>query len=244
MTVTGDTAAPAKQGGLFEDLIEVLYAPAKVFDRTRYAGVGKYLLATTAIILVIVVATRGLMQPFMDAQFDLSVKLQAAKGTPMPEQAIEAGRKFASITLIVISALTMLIGPLLNALFLMLSGKIFGASLPFGRAAVIAALAGVPRIFSWIAIAVQGLLLPEGTMPRSMADASLGPARFVDPETTSPAIVALLSNIDIFRIWQIVLLGIGVSVVAKVTRMNGYLTAVVAVGIATALSLIPGVLAG
>lgn len=244
MTVTGDTTAPATQGGLFEDLIEVLYAPSKVFDRTRYAGVGKYLVATTAIILVIVIATRGLMQPYMDAQFDLSMKLAAAKGTPMPDNAIEAGRKFSSYALIGISALTMLIGPLLNALFLVLAGKIFGASLPFGRAAVIAALAGVPRIFSWIAIALQGLMLPEGAMPRSMADASLGPARFVDPETTAPPVLALLSNIDVFRIWQIVLLGIGVSVVAKVTRMNGFLVAIVAIAIATALSLIPGALAG
>lgn len=244
MTVTGDTAAPAKQGGLFEDLIEVLYSPAKVFDRTRNAGVGKYLLVTTVIILVIVIATRGLMQPYMDAQFDLSVKLAAAKGTPMPENAIEAGRKFSSYGLVAVAALTMLIGPLLNAVFLVLGGKIFGAPLSFARASVIAALAGVPRLFTWVAIALQGMMLPEGTMPRSMADASLGPARFVDPETTPQAIVALLSNIDVFRIWQIVLLGIGVSVVARVTRMNGYLTAIVAVGLATALSLIPGALQG
>ncbi len=244
MTVTGDTAAPAKQGGLFEDLIEVLYAPSKVFERTRYAGVGKYLVATTAIILVIVFAMRGLMQPYMDAQFDLGIRLAAAKGTPMPENAIEAGRKFSSVGLIVIAGLTMLVGPLLNAIFLIIGGKIFGAPLSFARAAVIAALAGVPRLFTWLAIAVQGLMLPEGTMPRSMADASLGPARFVDPETTAPAIVALLSNIDVFRIWQIVLLGIGVSVVAKVSRTNGYLTAIVAVGIATALSLIPGAITG
>jgi hypothetical protein len=140
--------------------------------------------------------------------------------------------------LIAMSALTMLIGPLINALLLMLSGKLFGASLSFSRAAVIAALAGVPRIFSWIAMAVQGAMLGE-TAPRSMADASLGPARFVDPETTAPAIVALLSNLDVFRIWQIVLLGIGVSVVARVARSSGYLTAIVAIAIATGLSLIP-----
>ncbi len=244
MTVTGDTTTPAKQSGLFEDLIEVLYAPSKVFERTRHAGVGKYLVVTAVIVLVIVLATRGLMQPYMDAQFDLGIKLAAAKGTPMPDNAIEAGRKFSSYGLIGISTLAMLIGPLLNAIFLLIAGKIFGASLPFGRAAVIAALSGVPRIFSWIAIAVQGLMMPEGTMPRSMADASLGPARFVDPETTAPAVLALLSNIDVFRIWQIVLLGIGVSVVAKVTRTNGYLTAIVAIAIATALSLIPGLLTG
>lgn len=239
MTVSGElTATTPEKSGLFEDLIEVLYAPARVFERTRVNGVGKYLVATTVILLVIVIATKGLMQPYMDAQTELGFRMQEAKGQPIPENARQAAGAIGGYMLIAGAALTMLIGPLINALLLMLSGKLFGASLSFSRAAVIAALAGVPRLFSWLAIAVQGAMLGE-TTPRSMADASLGPARFFDPETTAPAIVGLLANLDVFRIWQIVLLGIGVSVVARVARSSGYLTAVVAIVIASGLSLIP-----
>ena len=238
MTVTGDTAAPAKQGGLFEDLIEVLFAPSKVFDRTRQATVGKYILVTTLAVIVILVATRGLMMPYFDAQFDLTAKMSAAKGTPLPEGA----RSVTTYSILGMSVLIAAIGPFLNAMFLVLAGKIIGVPLAFARASVIAVLAGVPRILSWLAVAVQGLLLGDPPVVRSLSDASLGPARFVDPETTPPAIMALLGGLDLFRIWQIVLMGIGVSVVARVTRTNGFLAAIIAMGILTALSMIPAAL--
>ena len=37
-------AAPEKQGSVWEDCLEVLWAPATVFDRSRARGVGMYLL--------------------------------------------------------------------------------------------------------------------------------------------------------------------------------------------------------
>lgn len=240
VTVPGDTAAPAKQGGLFEDLIEVFYAPSTVFDRTRNATVGKYLLVTAVIVAVILVATKGLMMPYFDAQFDLTAKMSAAKGRPMPE----AARAATTYSIMGASILFAALGPFVNGFFLTLGSKIIGVPLSFARASVIAVLAGMPRIVSWLSVAVQGLLLDDASSVRSLSDASIGPARLVDPETTSPAILALLGGFDLFRIWQIVLMGIGISVVARVSRTNGYLAAVIAMGIVTVISLIPSALFG
>ena len=78
----GSIAAP-KQGGLFEDLIEVLYAPSKVFDRARNSPAFKYAIVTAIICLVVAVATKNLLMPWLDAQAELSIKMAAAKGKPL-----------------------------------------------------------------------------------------------------------------------------------------------------------------
>ena len=48
----GSLAAP-KKSGLFEDLIEVLYAPSKVFDRTRAVKAGKYVVVTALAVVIV-----------------------------------------------------------------------------------------------------------------------------------------------------------------------------------------------
>jgi hypothetical protein len=111
----------------------------------------------------------------------------------------------------------------------------------FGQAALIATLASVPRILSFLATAAQGAVFDVASI-RSFYDASLGPARFVDPVTTSPAVLGLLANIDVFSIWQVVIFAIGVSVVARVARSTGFVAAVIAWGIGAALTLIPALL--
>lgn len=237
MTATGDAAATSKSG-LFEDLVEVLYVPAKVFDRTRYATAGKYVLATAGIVLVLVIATKGLMQPFFDAQFDLTATLSAAKGKPLPE----AARAFSTWGILGTFVLAMLIGPFFNAAFMVLGAKLIKAPLPFARAAVIAALAGVPRIFGIVTLAVSGLFADPQRV-RSIADGSLSAARFVDPATTPQVLLALLGNVDVFRIWQIALLAIGVSVVARVSRGNGFFVALITIAISLLFTVIPAAFA-
>jgi hypothetical protein len=47
---------------------------------------------------------------------------------------------------------------------------------------------------------------------------SPGPAHFVDPETASPFVVALLTRLDLAIVWETVLLAIGVAVLGKIPR--------------------------
>ena len=51
-----EVSADASKGSVFEDVLEVLWAPSKVFDRARAKGVGMYILLLTAVTLVIVLA--------------------------------------------------------------------------------------------------------------------------------------------------------------------------------------------
>lgn len=48
-------------GGLFENLIEVLFSPSKVFDRTRNSKAFMYALVTAVVVGVVLFATKNLL---------------------------------------------------------------------------------------------------------------------------------------------------------------------------------------
>ncbi len=241
--MTNETTVSTKQGSVFEDILEVNWAPAAVFERARNNGVGMYILVLTVVSIAVVLATKGLLQPYIDANFDLQMAQMARKGQPMPPEAIETARSFGTWGFIGTSAFLVPMSALLGVAILWLAGKVVSAPMRFGQAALIATLGSVPRIMSFLITAVQGALVDAASI-RSFYDASLGPARFLDPVTTSPAVMALLASIDVFSVWQLVIYGIGVSVVARVARSTGYIAAVIQWGVTAALTLIPAVIAG
>jgi hypothetical protein len=237
------TTAASKKSSVLEDVLEIIWAPATVFERARNNGIGMYILVLSIACAVVVLGTKGLIQPYMDANFDLQMKMMAAKGRPMPENAVEMSRKFGNYAFLASSVLMVPLGALISGFLLWLSAKIVKAPLVFKQAALIATLAMVPRVFSFIAMAVQGALADTNSI-KSLYDASLGPARFVNAETTAPALIGLLANLDLFSLWQVVLYAIGVSVVARVARSSGWVAAVVAWGLGALATLIPAALFG
>jgi hypothetical protein len=237
-----EVSAASSQGSVFEDVLEVLWAPAKVFDRSRAKGVGMYILVLTVSTLVIMFATKGLIQPYIDANFYLQMQQMAAKGTPMPAEAAAAAQKFSSYGFLATGVLMIPIGAVLTGLLVWIGGKVASASVTYGQAMLIATLTSVPRVLSFIATAVQGAMVDPQSI-RSFSDAALGAARFVDPATTSPALTAMLSNLDLFNIWQLVLMAIGISVVGRVERSAGVVGALVAWGLGVALTVVPALLA-
>jgi hypothetical protein len=54
----------------------------------------------------------------------------------------------------------------------------------------------------------------------------LGPGRFLDPDTASPLLMALLMRVDVFYVWSTVLIAIGLQVIGKVPAAKAYLVAI------------------
>ncbi len=234
--------AESSKGSVFEDVLEVLWAPGAVFDRSRAKGVGMYILVLTVVTLVIVLATKGLIQPYIDANFDVQMQQMAARGTPMPPEAAAAAQKFAGYGFIASGVLMIPIGAMITGLLVWIGGKVASAPFTFGQGVLIATLASVPRVLSFIATAVQGAMADPQSI-RSFSDAALGAARFVDPVSTSPALMALLANVDVFNIWQLLIIAVGISVVGRVERSAGFVGALVAWGLGVALTVVPTLLA-
>jgi hypothetical protein len=59
----------------------------------------------------------------------------------------------------------------------------------------------------------------------SVAAISLSPARFVDA-ATSPGLYALLGRFDLFILWGVVLIAIGVQAAGRGTRKQAWITAI------------------
>jgi len=236
------TTEPVKQSSVIEDLLEVLWAPAVVFDRTRARKAGMYLLILAVIGTVIVVSTGSLARPFLDANADLQMALSAKAGKPIPEAAAEVTRKITVYVYYAAPLLFIPIGGFLAALFVMWAGKTLSAPLRYGQALLIAAISSTPRIFGYLATAVQGAVMDTSNV-RSLGDSSIGPARFFDPYTMSNLLYTFLMTIDLFAVWQYALIAIGVSVVARVDRSTGALVALMSWALSSALTLIPGLLA-
>jgi hypothetical protein len=99
----------------------------------------------------------------------------------------------------------------------------------------------MPAILGYIAMAVQGAITDTSAV-RGVGDAQLGPARFVDPATTPPALMSLLTQLDVFNLWSLVIIAIGVSVVAHASRSTGAVAAVIRFAIVAGITLIGAVL--
>ena len=236
------TTASSKKGSVFEDILEVLWAPATVFDRARGNGIGMYLLVLSGILVAVLFATKGLIQPYIDANFDLTMQQAAAKGQAMPPEAVEAGRKFASYGFLGFSALYVPATAVLFGLILFLAGKLVSAPMSFGQASLVATLSTVPRVLGFLAMAVQGAVLDTSNV-RSLFDASLGPARFMDPTKMSAVVMGLVAQVDVFNIWQFFICAIGIAVLSRKERSTGYIAALIAFAITTAFQIIPQALA-
>ena len=160
----------------------------------------------------------------------------------MPAEAVAAAQKFAVYGFIATGVLMIPIGAVLTGLLVWIGGKVVSARVAFGQAMLIATLASVPRVLSFIATAAQGAMADPQRI-HSFSDASLGVARFVDPVATSPALMAILANLDVFNLWQFVIMAVGISVVGRVERSAGFVGALVGWGLGVALTVLPALLA-
>ncbi|AMW05151.1 YIP1 family protein [Gemmatimonas phototrophica] len=232
------TTSSDKSGGVLEDSLEVLWAPATVFQRSATRGVGMYMLVLTAFLIIVMLATKGLLQPYMDANYDLQMIKMAEQGKPVPTEGLETIRSISSWTLLIGWSLTAVFSGIAGGIITWLAAKLVRTPLAFGRAVFIATLASVPRVIGFLSMAVQGALVNPDTIT-SPFSASLGPARFLDARTANSAVLAILGGIDLFTAWNIVITAIGVSVIAKTSRSSGWIVSVIAWALSVILTLLP-----
>ncbi|MGH7524821.1 MAG: YIP1 family protein [Gemmatimonadales bacterium] len=218
MTAAAETtqAGPA-------DLIEIFYAPSAVFARRRDGKFGLPYLALVILGIIIFVATKNLLQPVIDAEITRSIAQAAAKSKMTPERVASAtsvAQKIGSFGLIAFY----IIGPFVLGLLVWVAGSL--ARVPkIGTVAIMLATFSIyPRLLGGIVGAILAAVLPEGSLT-SAAAISVSPARFVDP-TTSPGLYALMGRFDLFLLWGVVLVYLGVRAATGATKQQAWTTAI------------------
>ena len=220
-TMTAPTAAttappPTERTPFWEDFVDILFSPASVFKRREHASWFKPMLVVSLAIIVITLASKGVLQPVYDAEIDKAME-KLRENPQVTEEIIERSRSmantFGTIAIIVSTPIIILVVGLMTWLV----GKLVDSRQELHAALVVASYAMVPRVIQAVVNAVQGLVLGPDQLT-SVTRLSFGPARFLDPSTASPVTLQLVNRFDLFTIWVTVLLAIGLYVTGRVSK--------------------------
>ena len=227
--------APVQKAALWEDLVDIFYAPSQVYDRRRDGRFGHALIAVILLNVLLMVAFWGALQPIFEATVEMSLRQAAAKGQAMSAEQMQAARGFGSTMGGIMAVVGVPIAILGAAFLTWVFGKLLDASVTFAQAMAIVSLAQLPRVIGWLVIGAQALL---GDNDKPLFSYMLGPSRFMDPETTSATALGLAARVEPFTIWATVLIAIGVAVIARVSKGKAAMVAGAVWLIASSMALL------
>lgn len=212
-----------EKSSLLDDFMDIFYAPAAVFARREKSSFWIPLLIVSALVALVFVANRDLMEPIMDAEM---TRAMAKRGTQLTEEQMRAAKNFTGVLGMIGAIVFAPLGILLVGVVSWLVGKFFDSKQTMNAAIMVAAFSYLPRVVEGILTRVQGTLMDTSSFD-SRFSFSIGLGRFLDPDTTSPVLLALLGRIDLFTIWVTILLAIGLAVTGKVSRGKAVIFGVV-----------------
>lgn len=220
------TPAAAKPTPLWEDFVDILTSPAEVFARRER---GSWIIPTivvTVLITILFIASRTLFQPAMDAEFARQTARAMSKNPQLTMDQMQKGRHFGEMVAMIAPVFATPIAIVLGAIVLWLVGKLFDAKEDLAPVLVVAAYSFVPRVLAAIAAAVIAALSSPESL-NSFTRLTLSVAKLLNADTTSPVVMGLASRVDLFIVWQTILLAIGLSVVGKIRRGPALIAAVI-----------------
>ena len=216
---TSAPAAVAQPAPLWEDFIDIFYAPSTVYERRRNANPWPMILIVTVLITLIGVLTRNSLSPVFEAEMRGMMAKQMAKN---PQMTQDIADKSINIQMMVRrwTGLFFPLAMLIIALPIWLLGRIVGAKeLTYTRSLVVIAWASIIGVVSQLVLGIQGLVMNVSGLT-SPDQLSLSAARFVDKAATSPFLYTSLKMLDVFGIWSLIVMAIGVRVTGRATK-NG-----------------------
>ncbi|MEA2705785.1 MAG: hypothetical protein QOH22_573 [Gemmatimonadaceae bacterium] len=245
--MVGDTGAvelepTPSQTSLWEDFVDIFYAPSSVFARRADGKFGKPLLFLVIVCAILAFLTKNAMQPVMDAEFARRSADMLRKNPNMTAEQMATGRGVFETLGPIFFAVGITVSVLGTGVVLWAVGKLFDAKESVAAAIMIATYAEMPRIVQILVNAAQGLFMAPEKLT-SMYSIGISPARFMDPDHASPVLLVLASRVDPFVIWITVLLAIGLHVIGKIPKQQAYIAAAI-VWIVGALPAVFGALRG
>ena len=221
-------AAPvaAPHAAIWEDFIDIFYAPSSVFRRREKGSFFIPLAVITILCGVLFYLNSGALQPMFDAEFDRQMAIAMRQNPNIPAEAVERMRGFAVRMQQVGMFIFLPIAILGVGVATWLAGKLVDANQTFRAALIVGAYAYAPRIIDGVLHGLQGLFLdPSGLDGRFRL--SLGAGRFLDPDTVSPLLLAIVGRVDIITLWITLLVAIGLSVTGRIPLRRAAIAAAI-----------------
>lgn len=236
---TPESGAPTpEKASIFEDFIDVFYAPSTVYARRRDSSYWPYFFIVWVVASLLMFASRSVMSAVMDAEFSRQAAKAMADNPRITAEMMQQQRGimegFSTVFMYLGTPILILFG----AVLIYLGARIVSAKVSFNRAMLISAIAQIPRLLGAVLTAVQGILMDDTSSIDSKFDVSYSPARFMDADALPAQVMEVIGRLDIFTIWVTILMGLGVAVIARVPKSRGLAAGAVAWGIAAVLSLV------
>ncbi len=214
------TSKAASEGppSVWEDLLEIFYAPRAVFERRRETpAFGLALVAFVVAAVALAIAFRSLMDPIFDAEFKRGMAQAMQQNPKLTEAQMLKGKEFFEKFSVLIIGVSSLVIPLLLGLTVWLVGQVVGATTQVGQAMMIGVYGYFPRILENLIGAAQLVVLPDDAIT-SRYSVTLGIGRFLDVAHANPIVLALLGRVDLFTLWITVLLAVGLAVTGRLSK--------------------------
>ncbi len=200
-------------------LAEVFYRPAAFFEQLKHQP---KVLVPYIVVGLIFLLTFWLIQDLsVQVALDSPQMQQNLQGQAPPPQVVSAIR----VTTLVMPTLTYLIYPLVVAALMMLVGNFF-----MGGKASYKQLLSV-ALYGAMICAVGKLVLVPLMLAKGSATASISLGVLAPTQSPFDPVWVALSSIDLFNIWEIIAVGIGLAAVYNISRNKGYLISVLSVGL-------------
>ena len=214
------------QTSLWEDFVDIFYAPSSVFARRGDGKFGMPLLFLVVACAILAFLTKNAMQPVMDAEFARRTAEMMRKNPNVTAEQMASGRGLFETFGPIFFAIGITVSVFGTGLVLWAVGKLFEAKESVAAAIMIATYAEMPRLVQILVNAAQGLFMAPEKLT-SMYSVGISPARFMDPDHASPVLLALASRVDPFVIWITILLAIGLHVIGKIPKQQAYIAAAI-----------------
>lgn len=207
--------AEAPRASRWEDFIDVFISPAELYRRRANESWTVPIITLAIVGLVLYYALMPVMMPLWQA---------AATINATPEQAAAMQQNAGAMrTFTMIGGI---IAPIATAImFLLMAGIAWAGSrmvsidLRYKQALNVVTWAGFITIPQQIAIAVSVMLATRNAEAlHPLKHVNVGPLRFMNPESLPDVLVPLIGRIDVFAIWQLFVVAIGVQVLTGASR--------------------------
>lgn len=221
-------AAPVvtPRAAIWEDFVDIFYAPSAVFKRREQGNFFIPLTVITILCGVLFYLNSGALQPMFDAEFDRQMAVAMRQNPIIPPEAVERMRGFAAIMQQVAMFIFIPIAIFGVGIATWSAGKMVDAKQTFRAALVVGAYAYSPRILDGVLQGLQALFLDPAQLDGRFR-LSFGIGRFLDPDTVSPLLLAVVGRIDLITIWITALVAIGLCVTGRIPMRKAAIAAAI-----------------
>ena len=197
--------APQAEMSVVGRMLRVFYAPSETFEAvSEQRSVADWLVPTALVAVVAFIGTY-LTMPIQVAEMTQQVPAEQREGA-------QAAIKVSTLISVSVMKFVMLF---IGAAIYLLVGKLLGGLLGYSQCLAIVAYTSLIAILQFVV--TVPLVLANETM-----NVQIGLGMFISEEARKSFGGALLSSIDPFIVWMVVITGLGLSILGQIERSRAY----------------------